>query len=89
MMKTVIKNLVIILISTVNLVSCNEKQKEASPTERKPINNVSYWPNDAQLVISVSMQIETGGQPEGAESPFSGNPLPKGNTDMPAQSRIR
>lgn len=48
-----------------------------------------YWPNDAQLVISVSMQFETGGQPEGAESPFSGSPLPKGQPDLPAESWYR
>ncbi len=32
------------------------------------------------------MQFETGGQPEGAESPFSGSPLPKGYPDFPAQT---
>lgn len=56
-------------------------------TEEKPTK--SYWPNGAQLVISVSMQFETGGQPEGAESPFSGNPLPKGNPDLAADSWYR
>jgi peptidoglycan/xylan/chitin deacetylase (PgdA/CDA1 family) len=35
------------------------------------------------------MQFETGGQPEGAESPFSGNPLPKGNPDLAADSWYR
>ncbi|CAN5893885.1 hypothetical protein BH11BAC7_BH11BAC7_11180 [soil metagenome] len=35
------------------------------------------------------MQFETGGQPEGAESPFSGNPLPLGNPDLPAESWYR
>ncbi len=48
-----------------------------------------HWPNGAQLVISVSMQFETGGQPEGAESPFSGSPLPKGQLDLPAESWYR
>lgn len=48
-----------------------------------------YWPNGAQLVISVSMQFETGGQPAGAESPFSGSPLPKGQPDLPAESWYR
>jgi peptidoglycan/xylan/chitin deacetylase (PgdA/CDA1 family) len=52
-------------------------------------NNKVYWPNGARLVISVSMQFETGGQPEGAESPFSGTPLPKGIPDLPAQSWFR
>jgi len=49
----------------------------------------TYWPNGARLVISFSMQFETGGQPEGAESPFSGNPLPKGHPDLPAESWFR
>jgi peptidoglycan/xylan/chitin deacetylase (PgdA/CDA1 family) len=49
----------------------------------------AHWPNGARLVISVSMQFETGGQPEGAESPFSGNPLPKGTPDLPAESWFR
>lgn len=46
----------------------------------------SHWPNGAQLVISISMQFETGGQPAGAESPFSGNPLPQGTPDLPAMT---
>ncbi len=49
----------------------------------------SHWPNGARLVISVSMQFETGGQPEDAESPFSGSKLPKGQPDLPAQSWFR
>jgi peptidoglycan/xylan/chitin deacetylase (PgdA/CDA1 family) len=52
-------------------------------------NSKSQWPNGAQLVISVSMQFESGGQPEGAESPFSGSPLPKGYIDLPANSWYR
>jgi len=46
----------------------------------------SKWPNGEQLVISFSMQFESGGQPEGAESPFSGSPLPKGTPDLPART---
>lgn len=57
------------------------------PTASK--ENKKQWPNGAQLVISVSMQFETGGQPEGAESPFSGSPLPKGIPDLPAKSWYR
>ncbi|MDE5423315.1 polysaccharide deacetylase family protein [Ancylomarina sp. DW003] len=57
---------------------------EAQNTVKK-----GYWPNGARLVVSVSMQFETGGQPEGAESPFSGNPLPKGTPDLPAESWFR
>jgi peptidoglycan/xylan/chitin deacetylase (PgdA/CDA1 family) len=47
------------------------------------------WPNGAQLVISISMQFEAGGQPAGAESPFSGAPLPKTYPDLPAESWYR
>ncbi|MDB4297363.1 polysaccharide deacetylase family protein [Flavobacteriaceae bacterium] len=64
-------------VITVSLALLNKKE------------NKTYWPNNAQLVVSVSMQFETGGQPEGAESPFSGNPLPKGNPDLPAESWFR
>ena len=77
-MKTVIKNMTILLLFFIGLVSCNKDKKEAFQIENEAINTEKHWPNDAQLVISVSMQFETGGQPEGAESPFSGNPLPKG-----------
>jgi len=69
------------------LLSCNNH--ESKETKTRQAKTKSYWPNRAQLVISVSMQFETGGQPEGAESPFSGNPLPKGNPDFPAESWYR
>jgi len=49
----------------------------------------SHWPNGARLVVSFSMQFETGGHPEGAESPFAGMPLPKGVPDLPAESWFR
>lgn len=60
----------------------------AEPTTARG-DNGTHWPNGARLVISVSMQFETGGQPEGAESPFSGNPLPAGQPDLPADSWYR
>lgn len=72
----------IIITATLIILLMAFKLKKDKPAK-------SYWPNDAQLVISISMQFETGGQPEGAESPFSGNPLPKGNPDMPAESWFR
>lgn len=44
----------------------------------------SFWPDKARLVISISMQFETGAQPEkGAESPFP--PLDPRYPDLPAQ----
>lgn len=51
--------------------------------------NASFWPNGARLVISFSMQFETGGHPAGAESPFSRAPLPAGVPDLPAESWFR
>src|SRR6202140_4511436 len=34
-------------------------------------NSDAFWPDDARLVISISMQMEAGAQPEsGAESPL-------------------
>lgn len=61
----------------------------SSNAQTKKENSTKNWPNGAQLVISVSMQFETGGQPVGAESPFSGSPLPKGQPDLPAESWFR
>lgn len=72
---------IITSILTMLLLSSNAQTK-------KEMTNKN-WPNGAQLVISVSMQFETGGQPEGAESPFSGSPLPKGQPDLPADSWFR
>lgn len=47
----------------------------------------SRWPAEARLVLSISMQFEAGGEPEsGADSPFSGNPLPAGVPDLPART---
>jgi peptidoglycan/xylan/chitin deacetylase (PgdA/CDA1 family) len=44
------------------------------------------WPDGSQLVISISMQYEAGGQPEGAESPFSGQPIKEKLPDLIAHS---
>ncbi|MCQ9639317.1 polysaccharide deacetylase family protein [Chryseobacterium sp. WG14] len=82
-----------LLFSTVFLVSCfsndDRTQGENSNPKETQVKGKRYWPNGAQLVISVSMQFETGGQPEGAESPFSGTPLPTGQPDLPAESWYR
>ncbi|MFH6942844.1 polysaccharide deacetylase family protein [Flavobacterium sp. FlaQc-50] len=74
--------IVSLLILMVLLVSCKGAKDSTALSK-------SHWPNGAQLVVSVSMQFETGGQPEGAESPFSGNPLPKGQPDLAADSWFR
>ncbi|MGG8497110.1 polysaccharide deacetylase family protein [Tenacibaculum sp. TC6] len=66
-----------------SLLGCKTEKKDFTEHEQ------GNWPNNARLVISFSMQFETGGQPEGAESPFSGKPLPKGQVDLPAESWFR
>lgn len=43
----------------------------------------SKWADGSRLVVSVSMQFESGGQPDNAESPFPQN-LEKGYIDLPA-----
>jgi len=84
-LKITMITLMVLLIQSCTNTNSNEKLNKETMTS----NTVKQWPNDAQLVISFSMQFETGGQPEGAESPFSGNPLPKGNPDLPAESWFR
>ena len=50
----------------------------------RPTPTEGFWPNKARLVISLSMQFETGAQPErGASSPFP--PLDSKYPDLPAQ----
>jgi peptidoglycan/xylan/chitin deacetylase (PgdA/CDA1 family) len=41
------------------------------------------WADGSRLILSISMQFESGGEPEGAESPFPRNLLP-GYPDLPA-----
>lgn len=58
---------------------------QASPQDQRPAKG--FWPDGARLAVSISMQFEAGGEPdEGADSPFSGNPLPKGFPDLPAKT---
>lgn len=47
----------------------------------------NFWPDNARLAISISMQFEAGGEPaHGADSPFSGAPLPQEYPDLPAKT---
>ena len=82
-----------VLLSMFGIVACGqpESSKMANTKKLEPQQSKKnrHWPNGAQLVISFSMQFETGGQPDGAESPFSGKPLPKETPDMPANSWFR
>src|SRR5260221_13466812 len=58
----------------------------ANAQERKPLDTLTqfFWPNNARLVISVSMQFETGAQPDrGAGSPFP--PIDSKYPDLPVQ----
>lgn len=47
------------------------------------LQSPSKWGDGSRLVVSVSMQFESGGEPENAESPFPQN-LQKGYKDLPA-----
>ena len=48
------------------------------------------WPNGAQLVISLSMQLETGGHERVSENPFSSaNPIPPEYPDLAAETWFR
>ncbi len=51
--------------------------------KESPDTSSSRWPDGSRLVVSVSMQFESGGQPDNAESPFPQNMLP-GFRDLPA-----
>lgn len=79
----------IFFIPLLMLGACSNNDHSVTSGKTITADSTSYWPNKARLVISVSMQFETGGQPEGAESPFSGSPLPKGQPDLPAESWYR
>ena len=48
-----------------------------------PKQQNTKWSDGSRLVVSVSMQIEAGGEPTNAESPFPQN-MQKGFTDFPA-----
>src|ERR1700720_866987 len=61
------------------ILSTGAQEKQPKPTPAE-----GFWPNKARLVISLSMQFETGAQPErGASSPFP--PLDPKNPDLPVQ----
>ncbi|TDR41607.1 secreted protein [Tahibacter aquaticus] len=62
---------------------------DAAPGDSEPPRrgDGKYWPGGERLILSVSMQFEAGGEPDsGADSPFSGNPLPAGVPDLPART---
>lgn len=86
-MRTITLSILAIMLSIL-AVSCSQ-QKINEKHSASGSDSSTYWPNGARLVVSFSMQFETGGQPSGAESPFSTNPLPKDSPDLPAESWYR
>jgi len=83
---------VVSIITAISLLSSCKQSAQDLRTKHltaDSLSNSAQWINGAQLVISVSMQFETGGQPIGAESPFSDSPLPFGKPDLPAESWYR
>lgn len=71
-----------------SVVNAQTPAPETAPAaaDAPPANNGTqeFWPGGARLMISISMQFETGSQPASADSPFSGSPLPDGTPDLPA-----
>ena len=55
---------------------------KASTKENTPNTK---WADGSKLVVSISMQFESGGEPDNAESPFPQN-LEKGYRDLPAKT---
>jgi len=70
--------------AAVGLASNPISTTRAQGKQPRPTSTEGFWPNNARLVISLSMQFETGAQPEtGASSPFP--PLDSKYPDLPAQ----
>jgi hypothetical protein len=62
-----------------SILTANAQEKEPMDTSTQ-----SFWPDKARLVISISMQFETGAQPDrGAGSPFP--PIDPRYPDLPVQ----
>ncbi len=64
------------MINTAETFSVNKINKMSSKDKTK-------WADGSQLVVSISMQFEAGGQPDNPESPFPQN-IQKGYSDLPA-----
>ena len=62
-----------------SILTADAQEKEPMDTSTQ-----SFWPDKARLVISISMQFETGAQPDrGAGSPF--RPIDPKYPDLPVQ----
>ncbi|RBL89793.1 polysaccharide deacetylase [Chitinophaga flava] len=54
-----------------------------NPKQEHTMKTATRWADGSRLVVSISMQFESGGQPDNAESPFPQN-MEKGYSDLPA-----
>lgn len=66
------------LVAPTGVFSTPAPQNRKEKTSRK-------WLDGSRLVVSISMQFESGGQPANAESPFPQN-IEKGYIDLPAET---
>lgn len=57
----------------------------AQPALKETSKEKTKWSDGSRMVVSISMQFESGGQPENAESPFPQN-LEAGYKDLPAET---
>ncbi|REG98672.1 polysaccharide deacetylase family protein [Flavobacterium aquicola] len=57
----------------------------AQPKLKETSKEKTKWSDGSRMVVSISMQFESGGQPENAESPFPQN-LEAGYKDLPAET---
>src|ERR1700730_628852 len=70
--------------AAVGLASNAISTPRAQGKQPRPTSTADSWPNKARLVISLSMQFETGAQPDrGAGSPFP--PIDPKYPDLPVQ----
>lgn len=72
------------LASAATLIQPLNSFSNSIAENNKPMN-ISKWLDGSKLVVSISMQFESGGEPEFAESPFPRNMKP-GYIDLPAKS---
>ena len=65
-------------VALLPMAASSQQARAPEPQTNRAVQGGEFWPDQARLVISISMQFEAGGQPpKGTDSPF-----PK--VDMPA-----
>jgi peptidoglycan/xylan/chitin deacetylase (PgdA/CDA1 family) len=55
-------------------------------SQAKPGNSTSFWPENARLAISISLQFEAGGQPISGAAGLIPDPIEKGYPDLATNS---